>query len=69
MSDRKRKSYTPSCRREAAHLVIDTGRPIVRSLGRSGSVSTLNRPRSGDWLETTEEWSHAGTKEVSERAA
>jgi hypothetical protein len=29
----------------------------------------LNRPRSGDWLETTEEWSHAGTEEVSERVA
>jgi transposase len=28
MSDRKRKSYTPEYRRDAAHLVIDTGRPI-----------------------------------------
>jgi len=27
---RKRKSYTPAYRREAAHLVIDTGRPIVQ---------------------------------------
>src|SRR4051812_33710033 len=26
----KRKSYTPAYRREAAHLVIDTGRPIVQ---------------------------------------
>jgi transposase len=25
----KRKSYTPAYRREAAHLVIDTGRPIA----------------------------------------
>jgi transposase len=29
MSDRKRKSYSPDYRREAAHLVIDTGRPIA----------------------------------------
>lgn len=29
MSTRKRKSYTPEYRREAAHLVIDTGRPIA----------------------------------------
>src|SRR3954451_21512478 len=27
---RQRKSYTPAYRREAAHLVIDTGRPIVQ---------------------------------------
>jgi transposase len=27
---RKRKTYTPAYRREAAHLVIDTGRPIVQ---------------------------------------
>ena len=27
---RKRKNYTPAYRREAAHLVIDTGRPIVQ---------------------------------------
>lgn len=26
---RNRKSYTPTYRREAAHLVMDTGRPIV----------------------------------------
>jgi transposase-like protein len=26
---RKRTSYTPAFRREAAHLVIDTGRPIA----------------------------------------
>jgi transposase len=29
MSDRKRKSYTPEYRRDAAHLVIDTGRSIT----------------------------------------
>jgi transposase len=29
MSTRKRKSYTPEYRRDAAHLVIDTGRPIA----------------------------------------
>ena len=27
---RKRKNYTPAYRREAAHLVMDTGRPIVQ---------------------------------------
>ena len=27
---RRRKNYTPAYRREAAHLVIDTGRPIVQ---------------------------------------
>jgi transposase len=26
---RKRKSYSPAYRRDAAHLVIDTGRPIA----------------------------------------
>jgi transposase-like protein len=29
MSGKKRKNYTPEYRREAAHLVIDTGRPIA----------------------------------------
>lgn len=29
MSSKKRKTYTPAYRREAAHLVIDTGRPIA----------------------------------------
>jgi transposase len=29
MSSRKRNSYTPAYRREAARLVIDTGRPIA----------------------------------------
>ena len=28
-STKKRKSYSPAYRREAAHLVIDTGRPIA----------------------------------------
>ena len=28
MSGRKRTSYSPEYRRDAAHLVIDTGRPI-----------------------------------------
>jgi len=26
----KRKSYTPNYRQEAAHLVIDTGRPVAQ---------------------------------------
>jgi transposase len=29
MSARKRRNYTPAYRREAARLVIDTGRPIA----------------------------------------
>jgi transposase len=29
MSGKKRKSYTPEYRRDAARLVIDTGRPIA----------------------------------------
>jgi len=29
MSSRKRRNYTPAYRREAARLVIDTGRPIA----------------------------------------
>ena len=29
MSGKKRKNYTPEYRRDAAHLVIDTGRPIA----------------------------------------
>jgi transposase len=29
MASKKRKSYTPAYRREAARLVIDTGRPIA----------------------------------------
>ena len=34
---RKRKSYTPMYRAEAARLVIDTGRPIERWPARSAS--------------------------------
>ena len=30
MSAKKRKTYTPAYRREAARLVIDTGRPIAQ---------------------------------------
>ena len=29
MSGKKRKTYTPEYRRDAAHLVVDTGRPIA----------------------------------------
>ena len=29
MASKKRKTYTPAYRREAARLVIDTGRPIA----------------------------------------
>lgn len=41
---KKRKTYTPEYRREAARLVIDTGRPIVTvaaeiNVGESPRVS------------------------------
>lgn len=55
MSGKKRKSYTPEYRRDAAHLVIDTGRPIAtvarengvgeQLLGRWGAIE---RSRLGD---------------------
>jgi len=38
---RKRKNYTPAYRREAAHLVIDTGRPIVQVAGGIGVGEAL----------------------------
>jgi transposase len=38
---RKRKIYTPAYRREAAHLVIDTGRPIVQVAREIGVAEAL----------------------------
>ena len=53
-STKKRKSYTPEYRREAAHLVIDTGRTIAavaRELGLGeqllGRWVQLERDRLG----------------------
>ena len=53
-STKKRKSYTPEYRREAAHLVIDTGRTIAavaRELGLGeqllGRWVQLERDRMG----------------------
>src|SRR5215212_3669147 len=43
---RKRKQYTPAYRREAAHLVIDTGRPIVQVAREIGVGEAL----LGRWI-------------------
>jgi transposase-like protein len=84
MSDRKRKSYTPEYRRDAAHLMIDTGRTIAvvaneigvgeQLLGRWVGIERsrmvdLNRPGSGTGSDSTERWSHASTEEVPKRVA
>jgi len=37
----KRKRYTPAYRREAAHLVIDTGRPVTHVANEIGVGSQL----------------------------
>src|SRR3954469_10941414 len=42
----KRKSYTPAYRREAAPLVIDTGRPIVQVAREIG----VGAPLLGRWV-------------------
>ena len=41
---RKRKNYTPAYRRDAAHLVIDTGRPIAHVAKEIGVGEALLRP-------------------------
>ena len=46
MSGRKRKSYTPAYRREAARLVIDTGRPIAQVAREIG----VGEPLLGRWV-------------------
>lgn len=55
MSGKKRRTYTPAYRREAAHLVIDTGRPIAavaREVGVGeqllGRWVAVERSRSDD---------------------
>jgi transposase len=66
MSGRKRKNYTPEYRRDAAHLVIDTGRPIAtvaREIGVGeqllGRWVAIERSRSDD---------PPGALDVNERA-
>ena len=46
MSARKRKSYTPRFRAEAARLVIDTGRPIAEVAREIG----VGEPLLGRWV-------------------
>jgi transposase len=43
---RKRKQYTPAYRREAARLVIDTGRPILQVAREIG----VGAPMLGRWV-------------------
>ena len=58
MSARKRRNYTPAYRREAARLVIDTGRPIAHVAREIGIGEQL----LGRWvaLESTSRQSAAG---------
>lgn len=49
---RKRKSYPPAYRREAAHLVIDTGRPIVQVAREIGVGEAL----LGRWVAVEQAW-------------
>ena len=46
MAARKRRNYTPAYRREAARLVIDTGRPIVQVAKEIG----VGEPLLGRWV-------------------
>ena len=46
MSGRKRKTYTPRYRAEAARLVIDTGRPIAEVAREIG----VGEPLLGRWV-------------------
>ena len=67
MGTSKRKTYTPEYRREAARLVIDTGRTIVAVAGEIGVGAQL----LGRWVQ--QEHARAGggpdgPLEVSERA-
>lgn len=66
-ASKKRKTYTSEFRREAAHLVIDTGRTIAAVAGEIGVGAQLlgrwvqqERERTGDGAD--------GPLEVSERA-
>ena len=55
MGTSKRKTYTPEYRREAARLVIDTGRTIVAVAGEIGVGAQL----LGRWVQ--QERDRAGT--------
>ena len=77
MAGRKRKSYSPAYRREAAQLVINTGRPIAQVAERSGSVrrcwvagSGSSGPdqiiRRGLWMSMNEpSWTGSGSKTLN----
>jgi transposase len=62
----KRKSYTPAFRREAAHLVIDTGRPIAHVAKEIGVGEQL----LGRWVarERAEQAAPAAALDADERA-
>ena len=62
----KRKSYTPAFRREAAHLVIDTGRPIAHVAKEIGVGEQL----LGRWVarERAEQVAPPAALDADERA-
>ena len=63
---RRRQSYTPDYRREAARLVIDTGRPIAQVAREIG----VGDPLLGRWvaIERSRMDQPPGGLDVSERA-
>ena len=65
-STKKRKSYSPAYRREAAHLVIDTGRPIAHVAKEIGVGEAL----LGRWVgqERAKDTAPAGALDAGERA-
>ncbi len=67
MGSNKRKSYTPEYRREAAHLVIDTGRTIAAVAAEIGVGAQL----LGRWVQQERDRTGAPPEAplgVSERA-
>ncbi len=66
MSGRKRRNYTPEYRRDAAHLVIDTGRPIATVAREIGVGEQL----LGRWvaIERSRLDDPPGALDVNERA-
>lgn len=66
-TNKKRKTYTPEFRREAAHLVIDTGRTITAVAAEIGVGAQL----LGRWVQLERDRtgeSSEGPLEVDERA-
>ncbi len=66
-TSKKRKTYTPEYRREAAHLVIDTGRTIVAVAGEIGVGAQL----LGRWVQHERDRAGGGADgplEADERA-